>query len=262
MTSFLDNIDFNNLKYNLYELLNIDKNSNYKKIKKAYKRLIIQFHPDKSSELEEEIFHNITLAYQILKNDNLRFKYDNWLLNKNTYKDQYELKNSFSSDKKDIDTYFLRQSQDNNNNFDNKVKNKELYHGLHNYKDFSVVNNFNNNNKIRKTSDKIKKQKFNNTEDFNNNFKLKKSGSRVLKADNKDLICYKTSEIKKYFSTKDYNKLYESGTIQNELYTSLDIAFLLHPEMFYKKNIDTKEKIKKYKKQTKKLNVLKFNLND
>ena len=70
------------------------------------------------------------------------------------------------------------------------------------------------------------------------------------------------NNLYKLKSTNDYNKLYESGPIQDELYTSLDIAFLLHPEMFLKNNLNTKEKIKKYKKQTKKLNILKFRLND
>ena len=37
---------------------------------------------------------------------------------------------------------------------------------------------------------------------------------------------------------------------------------MLHPEIFLKDNVNTREKLKKYKKQTKKLSVLTFNLND
>ena len=97
MDNFLSNIDFDDLKYNLYELLNIKNNASYRKIRKAYKKLIIQFHPDKASKLEEDIFHNISLAYQILKNEEVRMKYDDWLYSKDEYKDLNNLKSGFSN---------------------------------------------------------------------------------------------------------------------------------------------------------------------
>ena len=69
-------IDFNNLKYNLYEILNIPTNSDDVKIKKNFMKIIKNFHPDKNSELEEEIYYHIILANQILLNKESRKKYD------------------------------------------------------------------------------------------------------------------------------------------------------------------------------------------
>ena len=59
------NIDFNDLKYNLYKLLNLDSTASPRRIKKTYKKLMLKYHPDKCSELEKEIFYNIALAYKI-----------------------------------------------------------------------------------------------------------------------------------------------------------------------------------------------------
>ena len=61
-------IDFNTLKYNLYEILNVDINDDDKKIKKKFIHVIKNFHPDKNSELEEDIYYHIILANQILLN--------------------------------------------------------------------------------------------------------------------------------------------------------------------------------------------------
>ena len=43
-------IDFNNLKYNLYELLNIQPDADTTKIKKNFMKVIKNFHPDKNSD--------------------------------------------------------------------------------------------------------------------------------------------------------------------------------------------------------------------
>ena len=48
-------INFDTIKYNLYEILNVQPDSDDTKIKKSFMRIIKQFHPDKNSELEEEI---------------------------------------------------------------------------------------------------------------------------------------------------------------------------------------------------------------
>jgi DnaJ-class molecular chaperone len=58
-------IDFNNLKYNLYELLNVKQSDDSIKIKKKFMKVIKNFHPDKNSTLEEDIYYHIILANQI-----------------------------------------------------------------------------------------------------------------------------------------------------------------------------------------------------
>ena len=79
MSKHLVEINFNELKFNLYELLGVPSNSPEKKIKKAYRKLILKVHPDKNNYEDEEIFNHLTMANQILTNTLLREKYDNWL---------------------------------------------------------------------------------------------------------------------------------------------------------------------------------------
>ena len=46
-----NSIEFNELEFNLYELLNIPINSSQDEIKKSFKRLIKKFHPDKITKI-------------------------------------------------------------------------------------------------------------------------------------------------------------------------------------------------------------------
>jgi DnaJ family protein A protein 2 len=58
----------------LYELLGVDKSASTAEIKKAYRKLAIQHHPDKGGD--EEKFKEITRAYEILSDENKRSQYD------------------------------------------------------------------------------------------------------------------------------------------------------------------------------------------
>ena len=63
----------------LYSILNISKSSNNNEIKKAYKKLAFQYHPDKNKSKDAEIkFKDITEAYEILTNPDKRRMYDNF----------------------------------------------------------------------------------------------------------------------------------------------------------------------------------------
>jgi molecular chaperone DnaJ len=72
-------INFETLKFNLYDILNISKDASESKIKKAFRNLILNFHPDKNSEAEEDIYQHIIIANQVLSNNNTRSKYDDFL---------------------------------------------------------------------------------------------------------------------------------------------------------------------------------------
>ena len=64
---------------NLYDILNVSHNSTKSDIKKAYHKLIMQYHPDKIDNPDEETykkFHEIQTAYEILYNDDKRKEYD------------------------------------------------------------------------------------------------------------------------------------------------------------------------------------------
>ena len=79
MSKHFIEINFEQLKFNLYDLLAVPNDAPEKKIKKSYRKLIIKFHPDKNNLIDEEIYNHLTLANQILTDPNLRSKYDEWL---------------------------------------------------------------------------------------------------------------------------------------------------------------------------------------
>ena len=77
-----------------------------------------------------------------------------------------------------------------------------------------------------------------------NLFKKKKQFKNI---DNnkKEIICYQMTQISKNYATvKDYNKLYSNESVQNDEFSSLDNAYLMHPELFHDKSVSSK-KIKK-----------------
>lgn len=63
---------------NYYKILGVQENATLEDIKKVYKKLAIELHPDKTNgnkELEEK-FKQVTEAYNVLSNDEKRKKYD------------------------------------------------------------------------------------------------------------------------------------------------------------------------------------------
>lgn len=62
---------------NYYEILGINENSSNDEIKKSYRKLSLLHHPDKNNDPNSKnIFNNITEAYSILSDKNLKNNYD------------------------------------------------------------------------------------------------------------------------------------------------------------------------------------------
>eukprot|EP00919_Chromeraceae_sp_WS-2016_P011067 GHVR01025939.1.p1 GENE.GHVR01025939.1~~GHVR01025939.1.p1 ORF type:complete len:178 (-),score=26.28 GHVR01025939.1:867-1400(-) len=60
-----------------YSMFSVDKNANESEIKKSYRKLALQLHPDKnSSPSAEEAFKKISKAFQCLNDSNKRYLYD------------------------------------------------------------------------------------------------------------------------------------------------------------------------------------------
>lgn len=215
---------FDNLKYNLYEILNVPQDASETTIKKSFMKLIKNYHPDKNSEVEEDIYYHIVSANQILMNRESRDKYDAYILNMvNTFlelKEKHNNKINNSSETKMDATLFNKQCQELNNKHGyNDITNKE-----------SILLRYND---LKKERDNIKinKEDIKNVDDFNTKFKTYKIDGTF-----KDqLIEYdSTSEITTYVSKElytnfnDIDKLYVEDSLQTNEYCSLDSAFKLH----------------------------------
>ncbi|NLY22217.1 MAG: J domain-containing protein [Bacteroidales bacterium] len=71
-----------------YKILGVSKNSSEEEIKKAYKKLALQYHPDKNpgNKEAEEKFKEINEAYEVLGDPEKRKKYDELGANWDKYK--------------------------------------------------------------------------------------------------------------------------------------------------------------------------------
>jgi len=249
-------INFDTLKYNLYEVLGINSNASETKIKKAFRNLILNFHPDKNNNIEEEIYYHIITANQILTNTESRKKYDDFLNKSNDTHD--ELKNTFTKTKQTIYT-----------NVDDEIKYKFNY--TFNELDKKHLSSFTENdktidayNKLLKERDKtleIPKEDIKTNNEFNEKFE-----SRIVDGSFIDQIIPISEKMELTINSNEnytsldvaFNNLYvDSSGISNSKYTSLDSAFKIqkiNPKDF--KEVNIKEAIEIYKNETNNLNYM------
>ena len=234
-------LNFDDLTVNLYEVLSIKSDASLLDIKNSYKKLVIKYHPDKNPHIDPDLFSLISIAYKVLKKQETRNKYDNYLNSKEVIiEDHHTIKNNFNN--------FMNTDKKNNKEFDNKnffskmqeLNNKHNYHENNEVLDNnSLTNKVSNLEKTRnnlsikygKTFNKYNKGNFNETFDKfkNGDKKLNIHNQTIIKAD-KNIIPSAFNDINNtssnYSSIENINDLYcESGNFYSNKYTSLESAF-------------------------------------
>src|SRR6476469_6689613 len=65
-------------KQDFYEILGVSKSADAEELKRAYRKLAMQFHPDRNSgdKAAEAKFKELSEAYDVLKDDQKRAAYD------------------------------------------------------------------------------------------------------------------------------------------------------------------------------------------
>lgn len=255
-------INFDELRFNLYDLLNVSSDASEKRIKKQYRKLIMKFHPDKNNEIDEEIYNHLTIANQVLTNDELRAKYDGWLksfgeesldhdnLKQNYEKQSVELKNNFPSMPSEAKILYHE-----------KVEKLNMKHGLNQdwNKESTML-------KYEKKKEELKKilnvtgEKIKNKKEFNNKFDeflTENKNQQIIKSVNNQQIMEYNGDLvgDEYLSVTNYNLLYSDDNVQTDNYSSLDRAFMLQPKIEFEEK-DVSEKMKEYKNLSQDLSKL------
>jgi curved DNA-binding protein CbpA len=236
-------MNFENLKFNLYEILNISPDASENKIRKAYKNLILNFHPDKNSEAEEDIYLHIIQANTILTNKEQRKNYDEYLIKK--VEDHFDLKNNF---KKNLDNLPVIPKEDAQKTFDEKINELNNKHNITSFSENDTKKNYDKILKEREQVFEIPKEEIMDRDDFNSKFENKKLDIIQINTQT-DLV------INNNYTSLDvaFDNLYiDGGGVATDKYTSLDTAFKVHNvnSNLEGRNTDIDSAMKRYQEET------------
>ena len=187
----MEKIDFNNLEYDLYELLNLEQSCSVDDVKKKFRQVVKKFHPDKISKLEEKIYYNITIAHHVLSNEKTKRDYDNWVNNKNSH---FDLKNNFKTSNDSIKDYFPQTKKEASVGFARDSKYLRNRHGnfVEDSRSFNIL--INDKKQQRSKSYNITRENFRNIDEFNNSFTDKKQNGefsdKIIKYENDKIVAY------------------------------------------------------------------------
>lgn len=251
----MEEINFNSLEFNLYELLNLPFDCTIDDVKKKFRKLVKKFHPDKMTDIEEKLYYNITLANHILSNPELKNKYNNWLLN--SHKSHSALKDNFKDELQNIKQYFPQTKEEAIYEFEKNSNILAQRHG--NYmEDTRGLNAIYKDKERERNNVNIIKEDYSNMDEFNQRFtERKKNGiycDKIVKR-NADIQPY-TFGSNKYAELKDFHNMYRKDS-------QIKYAFELMPvdeTLIDSKNIS--QRLDDYNKETNRMRQNKNKFND
>jgi curved DNA-binding protein CbpA len=235
-------IDFEDLPYDLYLILNLSPKCSLEEIKNNYKKAVIQYHPDKNNNTDPEFFNFINLAYKILSDSTNRHAYDDW----RNWKGEHEnLKNNFKNNQtipithkknfKELEEELNKKhGYIPNNDVISSNDTKDLLNRLQQERNNILIPNYNvTSGNLNQVFDQVKTEP--------NKFK-------------QDLIPYsgEIMEFNKassnYASLDDIGTLYKEGEkLMEKNYSSYSVAFGLQQKVDYKDDGKSlEEKMKEY----------------
>jgi curved DNA-binding protein CbpA len=256
MSKHVIEINFDQLKFNLYELLNVSSDVTEKQIKKTYRKLIIKFHPDKNNIIDEDIYNHLTLANQILTNTETREKYDIWLKSFGEDGISHDnLKTNFENSSSQLKMHFPSMPTEAKQLYHEKTDKLNIKHGLNNnWDDESTLSRYERkrvelDNIIQVSGERItSKDNFKN--EFNNkfnDFKIDNKNQQIMMSDSNQQIAEYNGQLvgNECLSITSYDLLYSEDSIQTNNYSSLDRAFMLQPKIIFDEK-DVGDKMKEY----------------
>tara|TARA_B100001121_G_scaffold304885_1_gene321166 strand:+ start:7454 stop:8230 length:777 start_codon:yes stop_codon:yes gene_type:complete len=245
-------IDFRKLKFNLYELLNVSSNDSVEKINHNYRQIVKKFHPDKGklSDLEEEIYYEITLANHILSDNKKRYQYDSFLKVKNSEKQVNQ--NNYGNIKQENSKYFPDTKEEAFKSYLKQSENLYKRHGNVNIPNGKISTLLKEKSKERENMRPIQRENFRGNDDFNNTFVNRKNGgeysNNIINYEGGNIIPFELGKSTlNLTSLKDFNNMYTSDTVRERDMTSLSQAFLLQPHKEIDEDFDYEEKMSEYK---------------
>jgi len=245
--------NFDDLKYNLYELLGLTKDASENRIKKTIKKLVLELHPDKNKDASDEILDHLYKAKDILSNPKSRKNYDDFLED-STKKDSFlDLKSNFTNQKVDIEKYFPVK-EEAEKTFLNIIEEKNKKHGVvANNDNLNTMSKYESIKKNRNSQISIPQERIANTKDFNNKFESKRetgvfNEQLIVSNHNTNLGTYQPNDG--LATINDYSSLYAEDSVSTGSYTSLDMAFKMQKINSEYKEKTIAERMKEYKNQT------------